>query len=98
MISYSGYDIEDAIVINKHSIDRGFGRCKVMKRHVIPLNNSDVLMPPPEFEKGTYYSLRKAVTNMTESSHNAQRPERVNKRMEAQFARLDKEDGVATVG
>ena len=32
-MSYSGYDIEDAIVMNKSSLDRGFGRCIVMKRY-----------------------------------------------------------------
>lgn len=34
-MSYSGYDIEDAIVMNKSSLDRGFGRCIVMKKYVM---------------------------------------------------------------
>lgn len=31
VMSYSGYDIEDAIVLNKASLDRGFGRCIVYR-------------------------------------------------------------------
>eukprot|EP01117_Protostelium_nocturnum_P001009 TRINITY_DN1132_c0_g1_i1.p1 TRINITY_DN1132_c0_g1~~TRINITY_DN1132_c0_g1_i1.p1 ORF type:complete len:1143 (-),score=194.84 TRINITY_DN1132_c0_g1_i1:102-3530(-) len=33
VMSYSGYDIEDALVLNKASIDRGFGRCIVLRKH-----------------------------------------------------------------
>lgn len=31
MMSYSGYDIEDALILNKAAIDRGYGRCLVYK-------------------------------------------------------------------
>ncbi|DBB06715.1 hypothetical protein WJX77_001955 [Trebouxia sp. C0004] len=33
VMSYSGYDIEDAIVMNKSSLDRGFGRCVVLRKY-----------------------------------------------------------------
>jgi len=33
VMSYSGYDIEDAIVLNRGSMDRGFGRCLVLRKY-----------------------------------------------------------------
>jgi DNA-directed RNA polymerase III subunit RPC2 len=32
-MSYSGYDIEDAVILNKASLDRGFGRAMYMRRY-----------------------------------------------------------------
>ncbi|CAI6330189.1 unnamed protein product [Periconia digitata] len=39
VMSYSGYDIEDALVVNKASCDRGFGRCQIFKKTVVPLKS-----------------------------------------------------------
>jgi DNA-directed RNA polymerase III subunit RPC2 len=53
VMSYSGYDIEDAVVINRGSIDRGFGRCLVVRKYQTAIksytNNgtSDTTMGPP---------------------------------------------------
>ncbi|KAH8167013.1 hypothetical protein CIB48_g1240 [Xylaria polymorpha] len=37
VMSYSGYDIEDALVLNKASLDRGFGRAQVFKKYAADL-------------------------------------------------------------
>ncbi|EJU00374.1 subunit of DNA dependent RNA-polymerase [Dacryopinax primogenitus] len=34
VMSYSGYDIEDASMINRASLDRGYGRCQVYRKNV----------------------------------------------------------------
>jgi DNA-directed RNA polymerase III subunit RPC2 len=37
VMSYSGYDIEDALVLNKAAVDRGFGRCQVFRKYATEL-------------------------------------------------------------
>jgi DNA-directed RNA polymerase III subunit RPC2 len=56
VMSYSGYDIEDALVLNKSSCDRGFGRCQVFRKHSNKLmtyanRTSDRLVDPTVDEK-----------------------------------------------
>lgn len=34
VMSFSGYDIEDALILNRASLDRGFGRCQVLRKYV----------------------------------------------------------------
>ncbi|CAK9302948.1 unnamed protein product [Gordionus sp. m RMFG-2023] len=53
VMSYSGYDIEDAIILNKASLDRGFGRCFTyrnakctLKKYGHSQGSSDRIIPP----------------------------------------------------
>ncbi|KAI9269131.1 DNA-directed RNA polymerase III subunit RPC2 [Phascolomyces articulosus] len=52
VMSYSGYDIEDALVVNKAGLDRGFGRCQTMRKYATmvkryPNGTHDRLADPP---------------------------------------------------
>ena len=51
VMSFSGYDIEDALVLNKASLDRGFGRCLVNRfikdtLRTYPNQSCDRSLPP----------------------------------------------------
>ena len=67
VMSYSGYDIEDAIVMNKASLDRGFGRCIVLRKYGTTLKRypnraEDKIFKPhesPKLKKGPKKRLEK---------------------------------------
>ncbi|KAI8382946.1 DNA-directed RNA polymerase III subunit RPC2 [Blakeslea trispora] len=59
VMSYSGYDIEDALVLNKSGLDRGFGRCQVMRKYAslvkrYPNGTHDRLADPPARNSDTW--------------------------------------------
>merc|ERR1719188_609819 len=62
VMSYSGYDIEDAIIMNRAALDRGFGRCHVMRRNLVPMatyenGSRDLLAPPPTIDGSTKHQV-----------------------------------------
>lgn len=53
-MSFTGYDIEDATILNRASLDRGFGRAMYMRRYQTTLKkdkhtglSDEVSCPPP---------------------------------------------------
>ncbi len=40
-MSYSGYDIEDAVMVNKAALDRGFGRSMYYRREETVIEKYD---------------------------------------------------------
>ena len=38
VISYTGYDMEDAMILNKSAYERGFGHACVYKSHIVEMN------------------------------------------------------------
>mmetsp|Transcript_27025 Transcript_27025/g.65747 ORF Transcript_27025/g.65747 Transcript_27025/m.65747 type:complete len:819 (-) Transcript_27025:1374-3830(-) len=65
ILSYSGFDIEDAIILNRSSIERGFFRSVIARKHKILLKNSDFLgaksfeRPLPNLEKFEEKKIKK---------------------------------------
>ena len=57
-MSFTGYDIEDAVILIRASLDRGFGRAMYMRRYQTNLKkysdgSSDILVPPPKIPAET---------------------------------------------
>ena len=63
VMSYSGYDIEDALVINKASCDRGFGSCQVFRKLSTILrtypNNLHERVGDPTIDEKTGVNIKK---------------------------------------
>lgn len=74
VLSYSGYDIEDATVLNKSSLDRGFGRTMVFKKYETEISKirsseiTEILKGPPKEAENSYKKKSNRV-NLLLKSH-----------------------------
>lgn len=73
VMSYSGYDIEDAIILNKASLDRGFGRVMYVRRYQVEMKkfangHSEIHRGPEIKEKENFYK-KKTVSNFDKKMH-----------------------------
>ena len=58
IMAYTGYDIEDAVILNRASLDRGFARAMYIKRfqtklEKYPTGVEDYSLPPPQIPAPT---------------------------------------------
>jgi DNA-directed RNA polymerase III subunit RPC2 len=71
IMSFTGYDIEDAVILNKASLDRGFARCMVIKRYESDLkkfsNGAVELIKGPMTQSKEFYK-RKNTSNTDKKS------------------------------
>lgn len=87
VMSYSGYDIEDAIVMNKASLDRGFGRCGYFKRTSCQL----------ESRAGLVEQVRGPPVELGRSQGGANRARGANPGLVRKYASVDG-DGLPRIG
>merc|ERR1719159_70387 len=73
-MSFSGYDIEDAIVLNKASLDRGFGRCVVRKTIRTSINTyqnrtEERIVPPAFSNKSEKHTIESGYSRTSSTGH-----------------------------
>lgn len=74
IMSYSGYDIEDAVILNKASLDRGFGRVMVVRRQQtemkkFPNLTHEIRRGPDKQEKDSTLYKRKNLSHIDKKLH-----------------------------
>ncbi|KAM0679347.1 DNA-directed RNA polymerase III subunit RPC2 [Binucleata daphniae] len=84
VMSFSGYDIEDALILNKSSLDRGFGRCEVYKNFTTTLKRyaegiSDQIVKPTSLsKKNTVQDSNDNKTKQDKSNLNNKNDDNIN--------------------
>eukprot|EP00758_Cryptobia_borreli_P001347 Tbor_TRINITY_DN2163_c0_g2::TRINITY_DN2163_c0_g2_i1::g.5426::m.5426/K03021/RPC2, POLR3B; DNA-directed RNA polymerase III subunit RPC2 len=67
VMSYSGYDIEDAQIYNKSALDRGYGRCIVLRKQEIEIKSGETVERPPKVDPQSRSKKNDRYSGLTEA-------------------------------
>lgn len=74
VIAYTGYDMEDACIVNKSAYERGFGHASVYKCHVIDLQDGKPAADLHRFVFDNTYKKGEQVRTYIVGSFSGQQP------------------------
>lgn len=96
VLSYTGFDMEDAMILNKSSYERGFGHASVYKTMVVDIEEEEKMMVKKDSGGGAAEKGRIQFSNVLPAHHtNAIQKLRAKKVRERATTPGDEEDGNA---
>ena len=103
VLSYTGFDMEDAMILNKSSYERGFGHASVYKTMVVDIEDEEKMMTSKGAEKGRIKFGNRLPPKFAEAARQRRR-RLIEEGKEIDMENIDKlddrvgEDGLPDVG